>query len=152
MYNIEYENVQCKVCRDVKCRVCKYAMSSIQWCTTYRCCCPWWYRAPSWDGDTLVDHTSCPAQWSATRSSILKRYFGILTGRPDTVVFWYFGHVFWYFVASARHENGLFLRHRLLVSAVAPPASDCMTGEVAFRKLIPYLFKAILQLRPGNKI
>ena len=55
-------------------------------------------------------HTSCPAQRSLTRSSILKRYFGILTGRPDTVVFWYFGHVFWYFVALAsRHESGLFL-------------------------------------------
>ena len=91
------------------------------------CCYPWWYQAPSWDGDTLVDHTSCC--YTYTRSSILTRYFGILTGRPDTVVFWYFGHVFWYF-GAARHENGLFLRQRLHLGGATTGGLHDLRGGV----------------------
>ena len=100
----------------------------------HRCCHPWWYQTPSLDGDTLIDHTSRSAVQLHKKQ--------------------YFEAVFWYSNAPAWYCGILIFWPRILVfwllrpdtkvaflSAVAPPAVDCMTWEVAFGKLIPYLFK-----------
>ena len=122
VYNVEYAVVWWKVCRDVQCVHCRvYRHDAIP------------------DGITLhlgmeilslATRTAWTSEARHTRSSILTRYFGIPTGGPDTVVFWYFGHVFWYF-GAARHENGLFLRHRPHLSGATSVGLHDLGGGVS---------------------
>ena len=115
MYNVEYVNMRCKV----QCRVC------IDVAIPDGISLHLWMEILSLTTHLVQLHKKQYFEAVFWYSNAPAWYCGILIFWPRILVFW-----------LLRPDTKV-----AFLSAVAPPAVDCMTWEVAFGKLIPYLFK-----------